>query len=128
LYVGRLDRGKRIAVLIHAFHRLSREDLQLPIAGRGRHGRALRALAERLALGRRVVFTGFVPDEDLPGLLNSVDVFVMPSEAELQSIATLEAMATGRPVLAEVALALPELMETNVIDYMIRDGYLAYVS
>jgi len=122
LYVGRLDREKRIDVLIHAFHRLSRGDLQLAIAGRGRHGRALRGLAERLALRRRVVFTGFVPDEDLPGLLNSVDVFAMPSEAELQSLATLEAMATGRPVLAADARALPELVENSVNGYLFRAG------
>jgi glycosyltransferase involved in cell wall biosynthesis len=93
LYVGRLDREKRIEVLIQAFGRLNRNDLQLAIAGHGRHGSALRAQAKPLIRSRRVVFTGFVPAADLPALLNSADIFAMPSEAELQSIATLEAGA-----------------------------------
>ena len=51
-----------------------------------------------------------MPDEDLPALLNSADLFAMPSSAELLSIATLEAMACGRPILAARARALPELV------------------
>jgi 1,2-diacylglycerol 3-alpha-glucosyltransferase len=120
LFVGRLDREKRLDVLIRAWHRLNRDDLQLAIAGRGRHTQALQALARQLMLGRRVVFTGYVPAEDLPALLNSVDIFAMPSEAELLSIATLEAMGTGRPVLAANAQALPELVENGVNGYLFR--------
>jgi len=122
LYVGRLDREKRLDVLIEAIQRLNRDDLQLAIAGQGRNGRTLRALAAPLARDRRVVFTGFVPAADLPGLLNSVDLFAMPSEAELQSIATLEAMATGRPVLAADARALPELVQNGVNGYLFKAG------
>jgi glycosyltransferase involved in cell wall biosynthesis len=55
-------------------------------------------------------------------LLNSVDIFAMPSEAELQSIATLEAMACGRPVLAANARALPELVEHGVNGFLFRAG------
>jgi 1,2-diacylglycerol 3-alpha-glucosyltransferase len=122
LYVGRLDREKRIDVLIQAFERLNRDDLQLGIAGQGRHGSTLRAQAERLTRSRRVVFTGFVPAADLRALLNSADLFAMPSEAELQSIATLEAMATGRPVLAADARALPELVRSGVNGCLFRAG------
>jgi 1,2-diacylglycerol 3-alpha-glucosyltransferase len=122
LYVGRLDREKRIEVLIQAFERLNREDLQLAIAGQGRHGGAMRALAKPLTRSGRVVFTGFVPAQDLPALLNSADIFAMPSEAELQSIATLEAMAVGRPVLAADARALPELVRDGVNGYLFRAG------
>jgi glycosyltransferase involved in cell wall biosynthesis len=65
-----------------------------------------------------VHFTGFVPDADLPLLLNSADAFVMPSHAELQSIVTLEAMASGLPVLAANACALPELVTPDVNGYL----------
>jgi glycosyltransferase involved in cell wall biosynthesis len=121
-YLGRLDPEKRVDVLIYAFKYLRRQDLQLGIAGRGRGARALQALARRLGLEREVVFTGFVPAEDLPPLLSSIDVFAMPSEAELQSIATLEAMASGRPILAADARALPELVQDGVNGYLFRAG------
>jgi len=61
---------------------------------------------------------GRLPAEDLPYVLDSADIFVMPSEAELQSIATLEAMASGLPVLAANKHALPELVEDG------RNGHL----
>jgi len=122
LYVGRVDHEKRLDVLLHALCRLGRDDVQLAIAGKGLHLGALRAMAHDLALGDRVVFLGYVPDETLPALLNSVDIFTMPSEAELQSIATLEAMATGRPVLAADACALPELVRNGVNGYLFRPG------
>ena len=122
LFVGRIDQEKRLDVLLRALRRLDRDDLQLGIVGRGRHVQALQALAQALALGQRVVFTGYVPAVDLPALLNSVDIFAMPSEAELQSIATLEAMASGRPVLAANARALPELVKDGVNGYLFAPG------
>ncbi|MEJ2011792.1 MAG: glycosyltransferase [Anaerolineales bacterium] len=50
--------------------------------------------------------------------MNSADAFIMPSDIELLSIATLEAMACGLPVIGANAGALPEL---------IRDGYNGYL-
>jgi 1,2-diacylglycerol 3-alpha-glucosyltransferase len=122
LYVGRVDREKRVDVLVNALHLLGRDDLQLAIAGHGNEAKALQALVQRLGLARQVVFTGYVPEADMIALLNSADVFAMPSDAELQSIATLEAMGTGRPVLAADAKALPELVENGVNGYLFRAG------
>jgi 1,2-diacylglycerol 3-alpha-glucosyltransferase len=122
LFVGRLQGEKRLDVLIHALQLLDRPDIQLAIAGRGAQRKELVEMASELMAEERVVFTGFVPDEDLPGLLNSADIFVMPSDAELQSIATLEAMATGRPVLAANARALPELVHDGVNGYLFEHG------
>ncbi|HZO87920.1 MAG TPA: glycosyltransferase [Chthonomonadaceae bacterium] len=121
-FVGRVDREKRLDVLIEALPQLEPAAAQLAIAGRGRDLAALQAQAQRLGLADRVVFVGFVPEADLPALLNSVDIFAMPSEAELLSLATLEAMATGLPVLAANARALPELVENGVNGYLFRAG------
>ncbi len=118
LYVGRIDQEKRLDVLIRAFHRLNRPDLQLAFAGQGRHLAELQNLTRELGLERQIVFAGYVPPDDLPALLNSVDIFAIPSVAELQSIATLEAMATGRPILAARARALPELVEHGANGYL----------
>jgi glycosyltransferase involved in cell wall biosynthesis len=54
--------------------------------------------------------------------MNSVDIFIMPSEAELLSISTLEASACGLPVLLANALALPELVKNGENGYLFKPG------
>jgi 1,2-diacylglycerol 3-alpha-glucosyltransferase len=122
LFVGRVDKDKRIDVLLHAMSHLKRDDIQLVIAGRGGASEYYEALARSLNLGRRVHFTGFVPNEDLHVLLNSIDIVTMPSDAELLSIASLEAMACGRPMLLADAVALPELVTPGVNGYLFKRG------
>jgi 1,2-diacylglycerol 3-alpha-glucosyltransferase len=58
-----------------------------------------------------VIFTGFVEDEELPGAYAATDVFCNTGTAELQSIVTMEAMATCKPVVAANAGALPLLVQ-----------------
>ena len=120
LYVGRIEKDKRIDVLLHALALLKRDDIQLVVAGRGSAFDYYQALAESLNLDGRVRFTGFIPKEDLHILLNSVDVFTMPSDAELLSLASLEAMACGRPMLLANAVALPELVTPGVNGYLFK--------
>ncbi len=120
LFVGRVDGEKRIDVLLRAIKRMKRDDIQLGVAGEGGALRDLRGQAKRLSLGERVKFTGFIPNEDLPALLNSIDVFTMPSDAELLSIASLEAMACARPVLLADAIALPELVTQGENGYLFK--------
>jgi 1,2-diacylglycerol 3-alpha-glucosyltransferase len=125
LFVGRVDGEKRLDVLLEAMHLLNREDIQLGIIGKGAVLGKLKSLSEELNLTGKVHFTGFVPGEDLPALLNSADIFAMPSEAELLSIATLEAMACGLPILAAHARALPELVNEGVNGYLFQAGEAA---
>ena len=122
LYVGRVDRDKGLDVVVDALAELGRDDVQVGIAGHGGELRTLQRKVRRLGLDGRIAFGGYVPDGDMPALLNSADVFVMPSEVELQSIATLEAMGTGRPVLAADAQALPELVRDGVNGYLFQPG------
>jgi 1,2-diacylglycerol 3-alpha-glucosyltransferase len=112
-FVGRVDKEKKLDVLIHALAQVRRDDFQLVIGGKGAALAEMEALADSLGLGKKIHFTGFIPNDDLPGILNSIDVFVMPSEAELLSISTLEAMACQRPVLLARAVALPELVDPD---------------
>jgi glycosyltransferase involved in cell wall biosynthesis len=122
LFLGRIDGEKRIDLLLGAMEQLGRDDIQLAISGDGKVKEKLHKTTTKLNLDRRIRFTGFIPTEDVPGLMNSVDVFVMPSEAELLSISTLEAMACGRPVLLANALALPELVRDGVNGYLFKPG------
>jgi len=122
LYVGRVDQEKRIDVLLRALHELRRDDVQLAIAGQGADVGPLQRLAQELQLGDTVRFTGPVRNEELNRLLNSVDVFTMAGEAESLSIASLEAMASGRPVLLADAFALPQLVAQGVNGYLFKSG------
>ena len=120
LYVGRLDGEKGLDTLLEATALLQRDDFQLAIVGRGLYGQRLEKQVQTLGLEGHVVFIGFVEPEYLPALYNSADVFVMPSPEELQSIATLEAMACGKPILAANGRALPELVESGVNGYLFQ--------
>jgi glycosyltransferase involved in cell wall biosynthesis len=119
VFVGRLDEEKRIDESIRALPVLLRHrDVQLVLAGTGQRREELERLARSLGVAERVHFLGFVPDDDLPLVYVAADLFVIGSVAELQSIATLEAMSTGLPVVAADALALPHLVRPG------RNGYL----
>lgn len=108
-YVGRLDGEKHIGVLLRAFAEIADHSAHLLLVGEGAEEDRLKQQAEDLEISERTTFTGRVSDEDLALLHRVGTVFCMPSPAELQSLATLEAMASGKPVVAVEAGALPEL-------------------
>jgi glycosyltransferase involved in cell wall biosynthesis len=88
------------------------------IVGKGKDEREFRELARRLGLDGVAVFTGYVPEEDLPGLYNLSDVYIGAGAAELQGLAVMEAMATGMPILAANLVALPELVDEGVNGFL----------
>jgi glycosyltransferase involved in cell wall biosynthesis len=118
LSVGRLSPEKRTDVLLDAMARLGPE-LRIAI---GPDEARLRSHAQRLGLAGKVRFLGFVPGSDLPGLYRLADVFAIASEAELQSLTTMEAMATGLPVVAVDAYALGELVRHGHNGFLARPG------
>jgi glycosyltransferase involved in cell wall biosynthesis len=69
-----------------------------------------------------------VPDEDLPGLYRLADVFAIASQAELQSLATMAAMACGLPVVAVDAGALAELVHAGENGFLARPGRAGHVA
>jgi glycosyltransferase involved in cell wall biosynthesis len=118
-YIGRLDAEKHLSVLIRAFVRvISKEVAHLLIVGDGTDVENLKYLAHELGIQYHITFTGRVSDEEIVKLHKVGTVFCMPSPAELQSIAMLEAMASGQPVVAVDAGALKELCQDG------RNGYL----
>ena len=122
LFVGRVDEEKRIEVLLQAISYVNRDNVQLAVAGNGAVLKELTALAKKLNLGSRVRFTNYVRNEDLHSLLNSADVFTMASEFESLSIASLEAMSCGLPLLLANASALPDLVTPGVNGYLFKPG------
>jgi glycosyltransferase involved in cell wall biosynthesis len=123
LFVGRLDEEKRLDELVRALpYVLNTTDVQAVLVGEGRCRPALERLAARIGVGERVHFLGLVPDETLSRAYAAAEVFVMPGIAELQSIATLEAMAGGLPVVAADAMALPHLVRPGENGHLYPPG------
>jgi len=75
-----------------------------------------------------VTFTGRVSEEDKQLLHQIGTVFAMPSPMELQSIATLEAMASGQPVVAVDAGALKELCQDGRNGFLCRQDDIVQIS
>lgn len=119
LFVGRINTEKQIDVLIRAFALIAdRIPARVQIVGMGDQQEPLIHLAERLGVADRVDFLGRIDDAELRQVYSDAAVFVMPSIAELQSIATMEAMASGLPVIAADAMALPHLVKDGVNGYL----------
>ena len=103
LYVGRLAREKTVERLLEA---AQRTDVTLAIVGDG----PLRSELERLFAGTGTTFHGFLRTEELSQAYASADVFVMPSDTETLGFVTLEAQASGLPVIAADSPAARELI------------------
>ena len=123
MFVGRVTGEKQIDKLIKAFALLDPSlDAKLEIVGGGELEADLKALAARLGVADRVKFDSYVTTEFLREALTRATVFAMPSIAELQSIATMEALASGLPVVAANAMALPHLVHEGKNGYLFEPG------
>ena len=123
LYVGRLDPEKHVDQLLRAFSLMNQSlGAYLDIVGGGAESHRLQQLAARLGVADRVRFHGRISDEELERLYPTASVFVMASTAELQSIATLEAMASGTPVVLADAMALPHLIDNGHNGILVPPG------
>lgn len=123
VFVGRLTTEKQIDVVLRAIAKLDPAlDVRFDIVGSGDQRRNLEQLTGELGLSDRVHFHGHTTDDELRGLLTNASVFAIASIAELQSIATMEAMASGLPIVAADAVALPHLVHDGENGYLFRPG------
>lgn len=123
LFVGRLAKDKDIDVLIRAMPLVwATQKAHLLLVGCGDDRSHLERLAAELSLQDCVHFLGFVPEEDLPAIYRAVDLFAIASVCEVQSIPTLQAVASGLPIVAARAAALPELVQDQVNGILVPPG------
>lgn len=113
LSVGTLEKRKNIPNLLQAFYRLKKagNDHKLVIVGKmgWKYDKIFDTMKD-LDLKKDVIFTGYVPDEDLVKLYNAADLFVFPSIYEGFGLPPLEAMACGCPVITSNTSSLPEVV------------------
>jgi glycosyltransferase involved in cell wall biosynthesis len=135
LFVGTIEPRKNIPRLLEAYARLRAQgfDKQLVICGgQGWKSPEIGPLTQRLGVADHVVFTGFVPDSDVVGLLNLCGTFVYPSLYEGYGLPIIEALACGAPTVtsnrgatAEVAGDAALLVEPEDVDALVAALSLA---
>lgn len=113
LFVGSIEERKNLRRLLHACAWLWQREEQRPLVVVGtrkwRYSGIMQTIAE-LGVRHCVIFTGYVPDADLPAVYSAADVFVFPSLYEGFGLPPLEAMACGTPVICSNAGSLPEVV------------------
>ncbi|MEA2575943.1 MAG: hypothetical protein QOH93_3241 [Chloroflexia bacterium] len=112
LYVGTIEPRKNLVRLARAFSRLKKRGLphKLLIVGQaGWQVGPVYAEVERLGLTKDVIFTGYVPLEDLPPLYTMAESLAFPSLYEGFGLPVIEAMACGTPVITSRSSSLREI-------------------
>jgi 1,2-diacylglycerol 3-alpha-glucosyltransferase len=124
LYVGRVAPEKGIDLLLEAFARVRgcRPGSKLMVVGKGPALKNYIHEARRRFPWGDVIFTGFVPDEDLPMYYAACDAFALPSTFETQGLVLLEAMATGKAVAGVDYRAVPEFVQEGVTGHLAPPG------
>ena len=123
LFVGRLTSEKQIDVVLRALAKLDPAlDASFDVVGSGDQRKSLEHLTAELGLQDRVRFHGHTSEAELRSLYSRATVFAIASIAELQSIATMEAMASGLPIVAADAGALPHLVHDGENGYLFTPG------
>jgi 1,2-diacylglycerol 3-alpha-glucosyltransferase len=119
MYLGRMGFEKRIDFVLNSFKTLhaSRPSARLVLAGKGPAMEAFQRQSRSLGLDEAVLFTGYVPEADVPKYYTAADAFVSASDFETQGLTLLEAMAAGAPSAVAAAGGYLDL---------IREGENAY--
>jgi glycosyltransferase involved in cell wall biosynthesis len=125
MHIGSFGPKKNLETLVRAFGQLTdMQSSKLVLVGgpyRAGYDAPLKALVERLGLHERVIFTGIVPEEDLPGLINAASIVVYPSVYEGFGIAAVEALACGAPLIVNAGGALQEVVGDSAL--ILQDPY-----
>ena len=118
-YLGRIDMDKHLDIAIRAMTKTD-PGVHLVGAGFGKEQEVLVTLAKELRVSDKVTFIGSLKEPEIIELYRELDCFIIPSPVESQSIVTLQAIASGLPVLAANAGALPELVHDGKNGFLVK--------
>lgn len=110
-FVGAVGQRKGVDILLAACAELAHLPFELVLGGGGPELAAEKKRAASLGLGGKARFLGWIDEAGVADLLGRSAFFVLPSRAENQPVAIIEAMARGLPVIASDVGAIPEVVE-----------------
>ncbi len=127
LSLGILGKRKGTYDLITAVYKLRKKDILLNLAGNGDVDKC-RALVVDLHLNKTVKVLGWVSGKQKRELMESADIFVLPSYEEDLPMAILESMAYGLPIISTNVAGIPSLVKDGVNGYLIKPGDIRALS
>jgi glycosyltransferase involved in cell wall biosynthesis len=123
VFVGRLSEEKKIDDLLHVWRRImtvASGAAQLELWGSGSLESELKQMCVNLGIDHSVIFRGYV--DSVRDRLMQMDIFVLPSAAEGNSNAVLEAMAAGLPVVSTRVGGTPMLVGSDGARFLVEPG------
>lgn len=119
LYIGGFSTRKNVKELIIAFSKIYKslkKDYKLVLCGSIKdEGVKLQDLCKELLIDDKIIFTGFIPDDELPLFYNAAELFVYPSLYEGFGLPPLEAMSCATPVITSNSTSIPEVTKDCAI-------------
>ena len=115
--VGRMSFEKKVDLLIRTMKRMD-DDVALLVCGKGPMDQEWRQLAIDEGVSDKVVFAGFVPDDELISYYSCADIFITASKFETQGLTTLEAMACEIPAMCANGRAFTDVIKEGVNGYL----------
>jgi glycosyltransferase involved in cell wall biosynthesis len=116
-----LEPRKNINNLILAFKKIGLRDIQLILVGSRSNVFASNELKDFIHSQKNIIFSGYIPDDELIRLYSEAKLFVYPSYYEGFGLPPLEAMACGCPVVVSNVASLPEVCG-NAAQYVDPDN------
>lgn len=116
LSVGELQKRKNHEVIIKAIAKLKNPNIKYIICGQGILENYLLRLTSSLKLENQVFLLGY--RQDIPEIMTACDIFAHPSVREGLGLASLEAMASGLPLITSNVQGVPDYVENGVTGYM----------
>jgi len=122
LFIGRISFEKKIDVVLSAFQHVLKKNpnAYLVIGGTGPYLEDHKRIARALGL-KNVIFTGFVPDELLPLLYSTADIFVSASDTETFGLTFVEAMHFGLPLVGVNKFGAADVV-TKDVGFLVEPG------
>lgn len=118
---------KRVPDIIRILEKVNKEiPTKLILIGDGPERGECERLAREINIHQNVIFLG--KQDALAEILNSADLFIMPSQSESFGLSALEAMACGKPVISSSVGGLPELVIHNETGFIAEIGDIERMS
>ena len=120
LYTGRLVKEKGVLELINTFNKVTNKNYYLLIVGSVGYGKNFKnkftkKIHDISKSNRNIIFTGFIPYEQMPSIYSMADYGIIPSVWEEPfALTVIEHLASGHPIIITNSGAMPELVSKDV--------------
>lgn len=121
VFVGGLSKNKGVFDIIQAARLIQNNQVHFLFVGKGDTGE-FKEHARFKSVDGKVKFTGEISEDEKIKLLSESDIFVLPSYAEGQPVAILEAMSAGLPIISSSVGSIPEIVRDGENGFLIEPG------